>query len=34
VLPLSRVADGIAAIGGSYRLDGQEIRKVAVAAHD
>jgi L-iditol 2-dehydrogenase len=33
-LPLSRVADGIAAIGGSYRLDGKEIRKVAVAAHD
>ena len=25
---------GVAAIGGTYRLDGEEIRKVAVAAHD
>lgn len=33
-LPLSRVADGIAAIGGSYTLDGQEVRKIAVAAHE
>jgi L-iditol 2-dehydrogenase len=33
-LPLHRVADGVAAIGGAYRLDGEEIRKVAVAAHD
>jgi L-iditol 2-dehydrogenase len=33
-LPLERVAEGIAAIGGSYRLDGREIRKVAIAAHD
>lgn len=32
-LPLSRVGEGIAAIGGTYRLDGREIRKVAVAAH-
>jgi hypothetical protein len=33
-LPLHRVAEGVAAIGGAYRLDGEEIRKVAVAAHD
>ncbi len=33
-LPLERAAAGIAAIGGSYRLDGEEIRKVAIAAHD
>jgi L-iditol 2-dehydrogenase len=33
-LPLDRVAEGVAAIGGTYRLDGEEIRKVAVAAHD
>jgi threonine dehydrogenase-like Zn-dependent dehydrogenase len=33
-LPLERVADGVAAIGGAYRLDGEEIRKVAIAAHD
>jgi L-iditol 2-dehydrogenase len=33
-LPLDRVAEGVAAIGGTYRLDGGEIRKVAVAAHD
>src|ERR671913_433617 len=33
-LPLHRVAEGVAAIGGPYRLDGEEIRKVAVAAHD
>ncbi len=33
-VPLTRVADGIAAIGGSYRLDGAEIRKVAIAAND
>jgi threonine dehydrogenase-like Zn-dependent dehydrogenase len=33
-LPLHRVAEGVAAIGGTYRLDGEEIRKVAVAAHD
>jgi L-iditol 2-dehydrogenase len=32
-LPLGRVAEGIAAIGGTYRIDGVEIRKVAVAAH-
>ena len=32
-LPLARVGEGIAAIGGAYRLDGTEIRKVAVAAH-
>ena len=32
-LPLERVAEGIAAIGGTYRIDGVEIRKVAVAAH-
>lgn len=32
-IPLERLADGIATIGGSYRLDGEEIRKVAVAAH-
>ena len=31
---LERLADGIATIGGSYRLDGEEIRKIAVAAHD
>ena len=30
---LDRLADGIATIGGTYRLDGEEIRKVAVAAH-
>jgi L-iditol 2-dehydrogenase len=33
-LPLERVQDGIAAIGGTYRIDGEEVRKVAVAAHD
>lgn len=33
-LPLERVADGINAIGGTYHIDGQEIRKVAIAAHD
>lgn len=33
-LPLSRVGEGIAAIGGTYAIDGREIRKVAVAAHD
>jgi L-iditol 2-dehydrogenase len=32
-LPLERVADGIAAIGGSYAVDGREIRKVAIAAN-
>jgi L-iditol 2-dehydrogenase len=32
-VPLERLADGIAAIGTTYRLDGEEIRKVAVAAH-
>jgi L-iditol 2-dehydrogenase len=32
-VPLERLADGIATIGGSYRLDGEEIRKIAVAAH-
>lgn len=32
VLPLDRVADGVAAIGTTYRLDGEEIRKVAIAA--
>jgi len=32
-LPLARVADGIATIGGGYRLDGREVRKIAVAAH-
>ena len=32
-LPLERVADGIAAIGGSYRVDDREIRKVAIAAN-
>jgi threonine dehydrogenase-like Zn-dependent dehydrogenase len=31
-VPLSRLADGIATIGGSYRLDGEEIRKIAVSA--
>lgn len=29
-LPLERVADGIKAIGQSYRLDGEEIRKVVI----
>jgi threonine dehydrogenase-like Zn-dependent dehydrogenase len=33
-LPLSRVGEAIACIGGSYQLDGEEIRKVAIAAHD
>jgi L-iditol 2-dehydrogenase len=33
-LPLERVAEGIAAIGGTYRLDGKEIRKVAIAANE
>ncbi|MCC6314253.1 MAG: alcohol dehydrogenase catalytic domain-containing protein [Thermomicrobiales bacterium] len=33
VLPLERVADGVGAIGGSYLLDGTEIRKVAIAAN-
>lgn len=32
-VPLERLADGIAAIGTTYRLDGEEIRKVAVAAN-
>jgi threonine dehydrogenase-like Zn-dependent dehydrogenase len=32
-LPLARVAEGIASIGGTYRLDGEEVRKVAIAAH-
>jgi L-iditol 2-dehydrogenase len=31
-LPLERVGEGIGAIGTSYRLDGQEIRKIVVAA--
>jgi len=30
---LERLADGIAAIGTTYRFDGEEIRKIAVAAH-
>jgi threonine dehydrogenase-like Zn-dependent dehydrogenase len=33
-LPLDRVAEGVTAIGGAYRLDGEEVRKIAVAAHD
>lgn len=32
-VPLSRLADGIGTIGGTYRLDGEEIRKIAVSAH-
>jgi L-iditol 2-dehydrogenase len=32
-LPLERAGDGIAAIGGTYRIDGEEIRKVAIAGH-
>jgi len=32
-VPLDRLADGIAAIGTTYRFDGEEIRKIVVAAH-
>lgn len=31
-LPLARLADALATIGGGYRLDGQEVRKIAIAA--
>ena len=33
-LPLARVADGIRAMSGSYLLDGREVVKVVIAAHD
>ena len=32
VLPLSRVADAIQAMSSGYRLDGQEVRKIAIAS--
>ncbi|MCA9877514.1 MAG: zinc-binding dehydrogenase, partial [Thermomicrobiales bacterium] len=32
-LPLERVSDGIDAIGKTYRIDGEEIRKVAIMAN-
>jgi L-iditol 2-dehydrogenase len=31
-LPLERVGDALQALGGSYRLDGEEIRKVVIVA--
>lgn len=31
-LPLSRVGDAIQAMSGTYRLDGREVRKIAIAA--
>lgn len=33
-IPLARAADGIAAMGGSYELDGRPVRKVAIRAAD
>ena len=33
-LPLERVLDGFHALNGSYRLDGQEVIKIAVKAWD
>ena len=33
-LPLERVQDGFHALNGSYRLDGQEVIKIAVKAWD
>src|SRR5205814_8266232 len=32
-IPRGRLADGIGAIGTTYRFDGEEVRKIAVAAH-
>jgi L-iditol 2-dehydrogenase len=34
ILPLDRLPDGIATIGGSYRLDGEEVRKIAISANE
>ncbi len=33
-LPLERVSDGVEAIGKTYRVDGEEIRKVAIVANN